>query len=90
MLLVPCPNCGPRNSTDLRYGGESHARPDPNTASPSEWRAYLYLRDNPAGWLRENWYCASGCRRWFSVERNTATNEFRHPPLPGDKRGGAA
>ena len=90
MLLVPCPNCGPRNSTDLRYGGESHARPDPNTASPAEWRAYLYLRDNPAGWLRENWYCASGSRRWFSIERNTATNEFRDPPLPGDKRGGAA
>ncbi|MYK77384.1 MAG: sarcosine oxidase subunit delta, partial [Acidimicrobiaceae bacterium] len=33
MLLVPCPNCGPRNSADLRYGGESHARPDPATAT---------------------------------------------------------
>ena len=53
MLLVPCPNCGPRNSADLRYGGESHARPDPATASPLQWRGYLYLRDNPAGWLRQ-------------------------------------
>lgn len=90
MLLVPCPNCGPRNSADLRYGGESHARPDPATASPLEWRDYLYLRHNPAGWLRETWYCRAGCRRWFALERNTATNEFRDPPLPGDKRGGAA
>ena len=90
MLLVPCPNCGPRNSADLRYGGESHARPDPATASPLQWRGYLYLRDNPAGWLRETWYCRSGCRRWFALERNTATNEFRDPPHPGDKRGGKA
>jgi heterotetrameric sarcosine oxidase delta subunit len=55
-----------------------------------QWRGYLYLRDNPAGWLRETWYCRSGCRRWFALERNTATNEFRDPPQPGDKRGAKA
>lgn len=81
MLLVPCPNCGPRNSTDLRYVGESRPRPDPNTATPEEWRAHLHLETNPAGWLRETWYCRSGCRRYFVLERNTATNEFRHAPL---------
>ena len=91
MLLVPCPQTAGRATlSDLRYGGESHPRPDPATATPQQWRGYLYLRDNPAGWLRENWYCRSGCRRWFTVERNTATNEFRNPPMPGDKRGGKA
>ncbi len=83
MLIVPCPNCGPRNAADLRYVGESSTRPDPNTASPEEWRDYLYLEANTAGWLRETWYCRSGCRRYFSAERNTVTNTFRDEPLPG-------
>jgi len=48
------------------------------------------MKQNPAGWLRETWYCRSGCRRYFKVERNTATNEFRDPPLPGNKVGGRA
>jgi heterotetrameric sarcosine oxidase delta subunit len=43
----------------------------------SEWRTYLYLRENPAGWVTETWYCRSGCRRYFTIERNTATNEIR-------------
>ena len=55
MLLVPCPHCGPRNSSDLRYVGESHRRPDPNTTSAEDWRSYLYMEDNPAGWLKETW-----------------------------------
>ncbi len=90
MLLVPCPHCGPRNAADLRYVGEARRRPDPNTAGPDEWRDYLYLEDNPAGWLRETWYCRAGCRRYFTLERNTATNELRSPPLPGNKPGGKA
>lgn len=90
MLLVPCPHCGPRNSTDLRYVGESHPRPDPNSASPQQWRSYLYIEDNPADWLRETWYCRLGCRRYFVLERHTGTNEFRNPPIPGTKRGGKA
>ncbi len=90
MLLVPCPHCGPRNHSDLRYVGESRARPDPNTAAPEVWRSYLYLQDNPAGWLAETWYCRAGCRRYFTLERNTATNEFRNPPMPGNKVGGRA
>ena len=87
MLLVPCPHCGPRNQSDLRLVGEAVPRPDPNTTSPAEWGEYLYLRENPAGWAIETWYCRSGCRRYFVLERNTATNEFRDPPLPGDKVG---
>ena len=90
MLLVPCPNCGPRNASDLSYGGEAHARPDPNTATPEAWRDYLYIHDNPGGWLKENWYCSSGCRRYFQAERHTATNEFRSSPIPGNKPGGVA
>lgn len=88
MLLVPCPNCGPRNMSDLRLVGESVSRPDPNATTRKEWGEYLYLRENVAGWQSETWYCRSGCRRYFKLERNTATNEFRVPPMPGDKVGG--
>ncbi len=90
MLLVPCPNCGPRNASDMRYVGEARPRPDPNGAGPAEWRDYLYTRANPAGPLRETWYCATGCRRYFVLERDTVSNQFADPPLPGDKIGGKA
>ena len=90
MLMVPCPNCGPRNASDLTYGGESHSRPDPNTASPEEWRTYLYLRDNPSEWLRETWYCRAGCRKYFTLERHTSSNEFRQSPHPFSKKAARA
>jgi len=81
MLLVPCPHCGPRNSADMRYVGESQIRPDPNNTPMTQWRDYLYMHDNPAGWLVETWYCRSGCRKYFKLERNTDTNEFRRPAI---------
>jgi len=90
MLLVPCPNCGPRSASDFHYVGESKARPDTDTTTPEEWRDYLYIKDNPASWLKEVWYCRAGCRQFFAAERNTATNEFRDQPIPGSKLGGKA
>ena len=82
MIIVPCPWCGPRNSADLRYVGESRPRPDPNAATPADWRAYLHERRNPLGWTTETWHCRAGCRRYFVVERHSATNEIRasRPP----------
>ena len=80
MILVPCPSCGPRDAGDFRFAGESTSRPDTADVSTDEWRSYLYLRDNVAGWQRETWYCRA-CRTWFSTERNTATNQFRTPPV---------
>lgn len=80
MILVPCPNCGPRDAGDFRFGGESHARPDVSTATPAQWRDHLFTKDNLAGWQKESWYCRP-CRTWFSTERNTVTNQFRTPPV---------
>jgi heterotetrameric sarcosine oxidase delta subunit len=85
MLLVPCPVCGPRNSEDFAYKGESVSRPDPNGVTEKEWRDYLYMRRNTAGWIHETWYCRDGCQRYFKTERNTITNEFRNSPIPGTK-----
>ena len=77
MIELHCPNCGRRNVSEFRYVGERHARPDPTTADPATWRGYLYLRDNPAGWVDETWLHRSGCRRYLVIERHTVTNEIR-------------
>jgi sarcosine oxidase, subunit delta len=81
MMLIPCPHCGPRNSTEFRYVGEVTARPDPSTADAAAWRTYLYFRRNPAGWSTETWFHRMGCRRYFRIERHTVTNQVR--PRPG-------
>jgi heterotetrameric sarcosine oxidase delta subunit len=77
MMLMPCPYCGPRNSSEFRYLGEERPRPEPTTASPAEWRDYLYRKRNPAGWTTEKWFHATGCRAFFAVERHSVTNEVR-------------
>jgi len=84
MILVPCPHCGPRNVAEFRHVGEATARPDPATATPEQWRKYLYLRRNPAGATNETWYHRAGCRAYFGAERHTVTNEFLRTWLTGD------
>jgi heterotetrameric sarcosine oxidase delta subunit len=78
VLLIPCPWCGPRNETEFHYGGEAGvAYPaDPAALTDSEWGRYLFVRANPKGVWSERWQHAAGCRRWFSVRRDTATNEI--------------
>jgi heterotetrameric sarcosine oxidase delta subunit len=77
MNLLPCPWCGVRDAGEFGYVGESGERPDPRTVTREQWRQYLYLRDNRAGWTTESWYHRMGCRRYLVVERHTGTNEVR-------------
>ena len=74
MMHLACPWCGYRNVGEFGYLGELRERPDPSTTSPEEWRAYLYLRRNPAGRLEEGWYHRAGCRRYFEAVRDTTDN----------------
>ncbi|BBK43195.1 sarcosine oxidase subunit delta [Allostella vacuolata] len=93
MLLIPCPWCGPREESEFANGGEAHiARPlDPAAVPEADWADYVFLRDNPKGWMRERWMHAQGCRRWFNLVRHTVTHEIaaayppgaERPPLPG-------
>lgn len=85
MILLPCPWCGPRDSEEFGYVGELAPRPAPRTASPQQWRAYLYLRTNSAGWTAERWYHRMGCRRFLTVDRDTTTNEVRSVSDAGGK-----
>ncbi len=84
MILLPCPWCGPRDAAEFGHLDDLPPRPDPRTATPQEWRGYLYLRDNPLGWVRETWYHRLGCRKYIQVERHTQTNQTRPVRGAGD------
>jgi sarcosine oxidase subunit delta len=76
MLILKCPNCGPRNVQEFRYGGEFNPRPpDPESAGNAAWTGYLYMRENRLGVQKEWWYHGAGCGLWFLAERHTKTNE---------------
>jgi sarcosine oxidase subunit delta len=75
MLQIKCPFCGARDETEFSYGGEAHITrpPEPDKLSDEEWADYLFMRTNTKGLFREMWNHASGCRRWFNVERDTTS-----------------
>ncbi len=63
-FLLTCPNCGPRDVSEFRYGGQ--ILPTGQTGS------------NLAGRQRERWYHRLGCRRWLAAERDVRTNTVLH------------
>lgn len=76
MLLLPCPNCGPRNVSEFRFGGEYNPRPgQPLAVSDVEWCDYVFMRANKLGVQKEWWYHRAGCGLWFLAERHTKSNE---------------
>ena len=78
MLSIPCPWCGERDEVEFSYGAEAGVPypADPAALSDEEWAAFVFFRANPKGLLKERWVHTQGCRRWFDVWRDTATNEF--------------
>ena len=79
MLLIECPWCGPRAETEFSCGGEADiARPlDTDALTDKEWGDYLFMRKNPRGVHREQWFHAQGCRRWFKAQRDTVSYAFQ-------------
>ena len=95
MFIIKCPYCGPRDVTEFSYGGDAtKAYPqDPTEATPGEWHAHVYERDNPRGWHVEWWQHSQGCRQWLKLRRNTLTHELGrtalpHEPISPDDDGG--
>ena len=78
MLYIECPWCGFRDDAEFHYGGEAHIqRPNASQETTDEdFAKYLFLKTNSKGLLLERWSHSSGCRRWFNLLRNTATNEI--------------
>ena len=79
MLLIPCPNCGPRDETEYHYGGQAHVAYPENPAelTDREWAEYLFYRDNTKGAFAERWLHSTGCRQWFNMLRDTVTYDIQ-------------
>ncbi len=71
---ITCPNCGPRDDSEFRYGGQI-VPPAPAPASTSEAVGQRSFVSNLPVPQRERWFHRFGCRRWLVAERNTQTNE---------------
>ena len=72
-MRIPCPYCGERDVQEFVYRGDaSPSRPKDDEG----FYAYVYLRRNVAGVMREHWYHAQGCRNWIEVERDTRSHEM--------------
>ncbi len=73
-MRVTCPFCGERDRREFTVQGDdtSLARPH-RDAPPEDWHAYVHLRDNRAGPIREMWY-HDPCGAWLVVERDTVTH----------------
>ena len=78
MFLINCPYCGEREQAEFSCGGEAHiVRPkNPPDLTDDQWSEYLFMRKNIKGIQIERWNQTNGCRRWFNVARNTATDEI--------------
>ena len=86
MLLIKCPWCGYRDQSEFSAQGEAHIeRPkNPHDLDEEQWGDYLFFRKNPKGVHYERWVHGHGCRRWFNVIRNTATDHIHATYRPGD------
>ncbi len=75
-FLLNCPNCGPRDVSEFRYGGQILPVSPPAGRSPGS---------NLPGPQQERWYHRFGCHRWLLAERDVRTNEVLHTRwLDGD------
>jgi sarcosine oxidase subunit delta len=86
-MIINHPLLGPRDSAEFVYLGDASLidRPDPDAATRADdFHDYAYLRDNPAGELRELWFHEGGDRSWLVVTRNTLTHEILKVELARD------
>jgi Sarcosine oxidase delta subunit len=70
--LIHCPHCGVRPKEEFSIRGDAVPQRPAPSADDEAWYAYVFVRDNPKGRVREYWHHAGGCRRWLVVERDNA------------------
>lgn len=86
-MIINHPLLGPRDSAEFVYMGDASLieRPDPEAENAADqFHDYAYLRDNPAGELRELWFHEGGDRSWLVVTRDTRTHEISKVELASD------
>lgn len=93
-MMINHPLLGPRDVSEFYNLGDAEwlNRPDgmANGAEDAMFN-YVYMRENPAGVVRELWYHEQGDRSWLVVTRSTLTHEITSVELARDAvKGGAA
>ena len=86
-MIINHPLLGPRDAAEFVYLGDASLieRPDPEAENAADqFHDYAYLRDNPAGELRELWFHEGGDRSWLVVTRDTRTHEISKVELARD------
>lgn len=73
--LITCPHCGIRPKEEFSIRGDASVMRPAAGAAPEAWHAYVNLRDNVRGVMREHWQHSGGCRRWLVVERDTFSHD---------------
>jgi len=74
-MRIDCPYCGSRDSGEFVYRGDA-APIRPQAPDTAAFVDYVYMRDNPAGWIDEHWYHLRGCRQWLQVRRDTVSHDI--------------
>jgi len=74
-MILLCPHCGNRDHAEFSYRREAAPAPTID-AGEKAWFDYIYLRRNEKGAHRELWQHTAGCRAYFVVVRDTATNSM--------------
>lgn len=72
MLFLDCPRCGRRSVEEFRYG-EIPTPPEGLDLDQIDLDR-AFMRTNPQGLSTERWFHDFGCRRWFTVVRDTETD----------------
>ena len=86
-MIINHPLLGPRDASEFTCLGDASLinRPDwQNENAAEKFYEYLYLRDNPAGNIRELWFHEQGDRSWLVVTRDTLTHEIKNVELARD------
>ena len=75
MLLIACPNCGPRAQAEFTF-----ERPLASIVTPTETLPdlihKLFTRENPRGPSWELWRHTYGCAGWLKVNRDTHNHQI--------------
>ena len=73
MMLIDCPQCGPRAQLEFTYV-RSIDSIVPLDATPEDAMAKLYARDNPRGLSDELWRHTHGCHQFITIRRHTVSH----------------
>jgi len=87
-MLIPCPFCGPRETTEFVYFGDATALRPALKADSETWAAAVFDRSNPKGTHREWWLHVAGCRSLVEVERDTTSHRISGSRLVPEIREG--